>query len=76
VIIADSGNEKQLEQMAKRAKVIVNVVGPVILEIRIVKIKKYFSTDFMARLWLRQLLKMAPLMLTSAGNRRYFNQIK
>jgi short subunit dehydrogenase-like uncharacterized protein len=29
VIIADSGNDKQLSEMAKQAKVIVNVVGPV-----------------------------------------------
>ncbi|KAI3418869.1 hypothetical protein GPALN_007969 [Globodera pallida] len=28
IIIADSGNEKQLAEMAKQAKVIVNVVGP------------------------------------------------
>lgn len=28
MIIADSGNEKQLAEMAKQAKVIVNVVGP------------------------------------------------
>lgn len=28
IIIADSGNEKQLSEMAKQAKVIVNVVGP------------------------------------------------